>query len=81
MKLTFVACGSIKADATKSLMFNGEKTTKSTSLGENVVTSKFFFKVPADAEVKFTKDQVVDVSEDEFNIVPIDGVAHMIWAK
>ena len=81
MKLSFVTVGAIKVDGTKSLIFSGEKTTKSTSLGDNVITTKFFFKVPADAEVLFAKDQVVDVSEDEFNIVPIDGVAHMIWAK
>lgn len=81
MKLTFVRTGDTK-NGVKNLMFTGETTTKATSLGNNVVVRKYYFTVPEDEAVALAPNDSVEVSDDEFSIVPIgEGIANMIYAK
>ena len=91
MKLSYVACSTVKDEA-KSLIFAGELAEKMTSLGvPNLIQTKFFMKIPADCEIDPLKfhPRIGDVPatihnfpEEEFNIVPFsDGINSMIWAK
>ena len=80
--LLFVKVGTVKNGA-KNLSFSGEKVVKMTTLGRTLITSRWYFTVPEDEVIALVEGQQVELSEAEFNFVPIadSNGAGMIYPK
>lgn len=84
MQLTFVTvCTPNVERGRKSLMLtDGESVVVETSVLPTLREKLYFYVVPIDCEVPFTKGEVIEFSEDEFDFSAFpNGVNHMIRAK